>query len=272
MGGQSARLLVQLLEAGSPEERAASPDDLSPLFAGAHQWVLGLVTFCAPHDGSSLTLVLDYSSDQMKGIICTAMATASAFIDLRLDQWGLARGAEESTGDYAARLRADLSWYLGEDGCYSDLRPSGAARLNAWVKAWPEVYYFSWAASTTYEYGPRQLSSWTTQALLAANALAMGSYSGQDGPYAIGDDWRENDGTVNTISMDGPKLDSSDRILPFDGEALRGAWNYMGCLAETDHMDLLGFTTPPWYAPKGFADCLGWYRYNLDILASLGTD
>ncbi len=69
--------------------------------------------------------------------------------------------------------------------------------------------------------------------------------------------------------MDGPKLNSSDGILPFSGLPARGAWNFMGLLAGTDHVDLLGFATPPWWAPPGFADRLGWYRYNLRLLASL---
>jgi triacylglycerol lipase len=269
MGGQTARLLVQLLEAGVPEELAASPEDVSPLFTGGHSWVLGLVTLCSPHDGTSLALTKDYGSEKEKREICGILAAVSSFYDARLDQWGLERRKGESVGSYASRLRANVSWYLGEDGCYEDLRPAGAAKLNAWVRAWPDVYYFSWAASDTYEFEGRQEPLACMQPLLVRSAREMGRFLGRDGPWTIGREWQTNDGTVNSISMDGPKLNSEDRIVPFSGTAVRGVWNYMGLLKETDHVDLLGFATPPWYKPPGFANRESWYRYNLRLLASL---
>jgi triacylglycerol lipase len=269
MGGQTARLLVQLLQAGAPEELAAAPEDASPLFEGGHSWVLGLVTLCSPHDGSSLSLVANYGSAAAKKSICAVIAAASPAYDAGLAHRGLARREGESAFSYAARLEADVSWYLGEDACYRDLRPAGAAELNTWVKAWPDVYYFSWAASDSYEFEGRQLPSVDIQPLLAMSSLAMGSFSGTDGPWEIGRSWEENDGTVNTVSMDGPKLNSADRILPFSGKPLRGAWNFMGKLTGTDHVDLLGFATPLWYAPPGFESIEDWYRYNLRLLASL---
>jgi len=269
MGGQTARLLVQLLHAGSPEELEVSPIDVSPLFTGGKTWVLGLVTLCSPHDGCSLGLVTDYGSAAAKRAICVTIAYASPIYDARLEHWGLERREGESSAAYAARLEEDVSWYLGEDACYRDLRPAGAAELNGWVKAWPDTYYFSWAASDTYEKEGRHLPNLTMQPLLAVSALSMGSFLGKDGSWVIGREWQENDGTVNTVSMDGPKLNSADRILPFSGDPIRGAWNYMGCLEKTDHVDLLGFVTPFWYAPPGFASVADWYRYNFRLLASL---
>ncbi len=186
MGGQTARLMVQLLEEGSPEELEAAPEakpgDVSPLFAGGHSWVLGLVTLCSPHDGTSLALVSDYGSESAKRSICALLAAASPAYDARLDHWGLARREGEGVAAYAARLRADVSWYLGEDGCYEDLRPAGAAELNGWVSARADVYYFSWAASDTYDFKDRQLPNVGMQPLLVASSLAMGRFVGTDGP------------------------------------------------------------------------------------------
>jgi triacylglycerol lipase len=269
MGGQTARLLVQLLEEGSSAERSASPLDASPLFAGGHPWVLGVITLCSPHDGTSLALATDYSSDPVKRSICSVLAMASPQYDPRLDQWGLARREGERSDSYAQRLLADLSWLLGEDSGYADLRPSGAARLNGWVVARPDVYYFSWAACDTSQFQDLQLPDLDIQPLLVGSAFEMGRFLGTDGPWQIGRDWRANDGTVNTISMDGPKLNSTDRILRFSGTPVRGAWNFLGVLPRTDHVDLLGFATPPWYAPPGFSSREDWYRYNLRLLASL---
>jgi triacylglycerol lipase len=186
-----------------------------------------------------------------------------------LDQWGLERRPGEGTAAYASRLEANSAWYLGMDSSWYDLRPSGAAEFNGRVGAQSDVYYFSWAASATHESAGRQLPNVSMNPLLALNAVAMGRYRGIDGPWILDQSWEENDGTVNRISMDGPKLGSMDRILPFSGRPLRGIWNYMGCLAETDHVDLLGLATPPWYSPPGFASSEDWYRYNMLLLASL---
>jgi len=269
MGGQTARLLVRLLEAGAPEEIAATPEGHSPLFEGGRAWVLGLVTLCSPHDGSTLSLVADYGSDLSRRALCAVIAAASPPYDPRLDQWGLSRLEGEGAGAYASRLEADVSWYLGEDGCYGDLRPSGAAKLNGWARASPAVYYFSWAASDNYAFEDRRVPGINMQPLLAVGSLAMGSFSGSDGGWDLGTAWRENDGTVNTLSMDGPKLNSTDTIRAFTGRPAKGVWNFMGRLEGTDHVDLLGFSTPPWYAPPGFASVVDWYRYNLRLLASL---
>jgi triacylglycerol lipase len=269
MGGQTARVLAQLLEEGSPEELSASPGDASPLFEGGHSWILGLTTLCSPHDGASLALVADYGSPTAKRAICSILAAASPAYDAMLDHWGLARRADEGALAYASRLEADVSWYLGEDGAYEDLRPEGASELNLWVRAQARIYYISWAAVDTYEFEDRQLPSLDMQPLLASTGLAMGSYIGRDGIWEIGREWQANDGTVNTISMDGPKLASSDTIRPFSGRAIRGIWNYMGAMEGTDHVDLLGFATPPWYAPPGFSSREDWYRYNFRLLASL---
>ena len=269
MGGQTGRLLVQLLEAGEAEEAAASPGDPSPLFTGGHSWVLGLLSLSSPHDGSTLSLVLDYRRQVVRRVTAALLAGASPVYDAMLEHWGLGRAEGESSASLAARLEANDAWSLGEDGCYHDLTPEGAAELNRWVRAWPEVYYFSWAASATRDFDRRQVPGASMNPLISLNALAMGAYLGTDAPWTIGTPWQENDGVVNTISMDGPKLDSKDTILPFSGKPAPGVWNYMGRLSETDHLDLLGFPTPPWYAPPGFASTEDWYRFNLALLSSL---
>ena len=55
MGGQTVRILAQLLANGSAEERAATPQSqLSPLFTGGKaSWLDGILTISATHNGSS---------------------------------------------------------------------------------------------------------------------------------------------------------------------------------------------------------------------------
>jgi triacylglycerol lipase len=269
MGGQTARMLVQLLEAGAPEELATAPDGASPLFEGGHSWVLGLISICTPHDGSTLSLAGGYENPVMRRALVAALAAASPLYDPRLDHWGLERREGEGIAEYAARLEAHDTWYMGEDSCYADLRPAGAAKINGWVRAMPDVYYFSWGAWDTVEFESRLVPSPAMHPMLLAGGIAIGRFVGWDGKWALGPDWRDNDGVVNLISMNGPKLNSTDRIRPFSGTPEKGAWNYMGALPRTDHLDLLGFSSTIRYSPQGFASVEDWYRYNLRLLASL---
>lgn len=269
MGGQTARVLVQLLEEGAPEEMAAAPGDASPLFEGGHPWVLGLMTICSPHDGSTLSLAGDYGSAYMRRTLTAALAAASPLYDPRLDHWGLEQREGEGIAEYASRLETNDSWYMGEDSCYADLTPAGAAELNGWVRARPDVYYFSWGAWDTIEYEGRLIPGPTMHPMLMAGGIAIGRYVGWDGKWAMGPSWRDNDGVVNLISMNGPKLNSTDRIRPFTGTPSKGEWNYMSALPRTDHLDLLGFSAPIRYAPQGYASVEDWYRYNLRLLGTL---
>merc|ERR1719356_2134307 len=53
-----------------------------------------------------------------------------------------------------------------------------------------------------------------------------------------------NDGVVNTISQNGPKLGSEDVIVSWTGDesAVRpGLWNYMGVRDGIDHLENVGW-------------------------------
>ena len=54
MGGETIRMLAQLLENGDADERNASRGgDISPLFTGeCRHWIESITTLCTPHDGS----------------------------------------------------------------------------------------------------------------------------------------------------------------------------------------------------------------------------
>ncbi len=269
MGGQTGRLLALLLEEGVAEECAASPGDVSELFRGGHHWILGIVTLASPHDGSTLALVADRAGEAFTRSVALIIAASSPPYDPILDHWGLDRRGGESVAAYASRLMANDSWYRGEDGCYRELHPAGASAFNARVPACPDIYYFSWADRSTIRVAGLELGDLDLNTLLLPTALLMAAPGQVDGNLRLGPEWAANDGVVNTVSMDGPKNGSKDLIVKYEGTPLRGAWNHMGCLASTDHIDLLVMPTPPWYAPPGFDSSADWYRYNMRLLASL---
>jgi len=172
-GGQTARLLVQLLEEGMESEveavlgensstdeinEAISEGRLSGLFAGIHNdWVKSVSTFATPNDGTTMADIANYGDGplmffamQLGGI--TGLESID-FIDLKLDHWGLKRESGESFYDYFKRVMGSSLWNpLGgatKDFSNYDLSTYGAREMNTWVKDQANVYYFSYSCKIT---------------------------------------------------------------------------------------------------------------------------
>ncbi|MFO7848563.1 MAG: triacylglycerol lipase [Spirochaetia bacterium] len=258
MGGQTSRMLVHLLEEGDEQERRES-ETPSPLSMGNRNWVTSVSTISTPHDGA--TIVYQYRDVSfIRKLYAKWLATSSVrkddpFIDLQLDHWSAAKGEDESFLDFLRRSVDEELWKDIEDFSYHDLSPEGAEKMNTMVNASPRVYYFSWATSCTV---PDPETGYHVPARgmnlpLYSNARFIGSFEdlpeGVDGPASK---WWENDGIVNTWSMDGPKTGSSDLIKEYDGEPEKGVWNFMGTLHPYDHWHIhialpLRRTPPPGY-------------------------
>lgn len=133
-GGATARLLLQLLADGSPEEvqaAEAAGEAPSPLFTGGKAgWVHALVAIAAPHDGSTF---LDVQPDAANALSTLFLGAAralgiSAFkgvYDFRLDQFGIRRDPGEPLTTAALRMLAQNPLPVG-DNAFDDLRPAGA--------------------------------------------------------------------------------------------------------------------------------------------------
>jgi triacylglycerol lipase len=264
-GGQTARTLIQLLEQGSAEEISATSDgSLSPLFEGGKRWVHSATTISTPHDGTTLVYgVIGVAPmvQQMVSFLAAVNGSAKDLVyDFKLDQWDLKRGPDESLRDYMARVLESEIWEATRDISSWDLSIEGAHELNSWVKASPDVYYFSWATQSTtvipiLGWVPRP----TTFPLFLGTSAFMAHYRvSHAGPV---EDWWPNDGVVNTISMDGPKLSSTDSIVTSGPQPGPGVWNYMGLMDSYDHADIIGIGT--------IRDVRDWYRKLADLLGSL---
>jgi triacylglycerol lipase len=257
-GGQTVRVLSQLLSEGSKEEKRASGDKVSPLFKGGKSWISSITTLSAPHDGTTLADVKGANK-----LAAIALATVGgnlgnfpctdAIYDLKLDQFGLKREKGESLTQYIKKCLNSSMWTNGKDNCVYDLSTNGAVELNRWVKAQKDVYYFSWACKSTME---KPLSILDFQIAdpdlmgdkgiynlqFAAQAAFIGSYHRRNYSYEIpiiNKDWWPNDGFVNTISENGPKYGSNDKIVDYSGKPQIGKWNFMGVM-DIDHADIVG--------------------------------
>jgi triacylglycerol lipase len=280
-GGLTVRYLPQMLEEGIAEERAVTPaSDLSPLFAGGNHWVLSATSIVSPHDGT--TVLSSYGMRQLAQSEFLKLFSLAAFpwlnldkaldYDLKLDQWGFTVKKGETMRSIISRL-VKSGIVNKKDFCNWDMDPWNICWINSWVHARPDVYYFSQAAEATWE-DPRGFRHPIRSQLYLAWPLSeiIGTFLTKSGPYVVDAKWLPNDGTVNTISMSGPKVypqgytGKRDEIvdLPEGGTPRIGKWNYLGVLKGVDHFDVVGvnFGWHPY-------DPLPWWLKHVSVLGSL---
>jgi len=250
MGGQTSRMLVQLLENGSADEIAATTDgSISPLFTGGKSWVASVTTIATPHDGSQEAHERNELEPLTNQLIAALAAesgstvTSSNFgLDFQLDQWGLKRQAGETYLSYYNRVMDSNIWETTDDFSIWDLTPEGAEELNGNVTAQSDVYYFSLACSDTHEdlITHFQVPNTNMSLVLRKSSVFMGYYTNSTaGEVTIDQSWWKNDGIVSTISANGPKIGSTDKIVDYDGTPQKGVWNYLGEIENTDHLDIV---------------------------------
>ncbi|MGE5417357.1 MAG: esterase/lipase family protein [Acidobacteriota bacterium] len=256
MGGPTARALTTLLEQGSAVERNAQQPNMSPLFQGGKHWVRAVMTISSPHDGTSLANAINGVpfSQQIIGAFVSLWGGGTGFYDFKMDQWGLTWQPGESYSSYTNRVWGSSVWNSRDLANY-DGSPEGAIQFNAWAKAQPDVYYFSWATKATWRelFTGKQIPNVDMNPIWTAFGYHMGAYTSS----IVNKDWWPNDGVVNTISMDGP---SADTIVNYNGYPQIGRWNYLGLKDGWDHTDIIGITL--W-------SVTGWYYDNAQLLGSL---
>ena len=263
LGGITGRTLIQLLEQGS------SGQGEHPLFQGGNSWVCSLTTISSPHDGTTLVYRYDWDRSLLKPafsfLISITSSSPELYYDFKLDQWGLSRREDEIFSEYLDRVMESDLWSRSADTAYRDGSPEGALELNRWVRAQPGVYYFSWATEATFRdpLDGTELPEIGMSGSLAPISRFMGCFSREAADAAtIDSSWWQNDGVVNTNSMDGPTLGSGDTILPYDGKPVPGCWQYMGLHQSVDHLDVIGI-------PIASSSLRSWYLSLAALLASL---
>ena len=244
-GGATVRLLASLLEYGNKFEIGRTGDDTSPLFTGGKgHYIHSVTTLCAPHNGSTLTEVLNSVSSpfadttDMLMALCFGVSGISSPVeeiyDIKLDQF------EIDKSDTRSALKSLVA--AGNDHAAYDLSPDGAAELNEQIKTVDGVYYFSYSYSTTAE-GKllgNHLPEADTFPVLLPFAAAIGSYSGTtDGGIVIDSSWKENDGLVNVVSAQYPFGDEHSEFPEKEKDIKPGIW-YVAETRNGDHGTVIG--------------------------------
>ncbi|MFC6590738.1 esterase/lipase family protein [Deinococcus lacus] len=210
MGAPTARMLVALLEKGSPEN--ADGDNL--FVGGRTGWVKGVMTISGTNTGSPAADQLQSAIPFLKDLILGVAALAgtpdkNTFYDLDMGQWGLRRRADESFQAYLDRVFSPTSplWKSNDQAAF-DLSPEGADAVNRWMGRSEHTRYFSWATADTYT---GLISGWqyprpTMNPLMQVASYpypwplpnGLGNLKGRSPNrlFTYGPDWWQNDGLV----------------------------------------------------------------------------
>ncbi len=253
MGGETCRVLVQLLEQGDAEELKATGDKTSPLFTGNHHWVCSVTTIATPHDGSLYDDFMNNLQPLTQKVFAAVGAQGSLLnsniplFDFKLDQWGIKKQPNETNLAYFNRVATSpLLTKKNNDLSIWDLAPAGAKELNSWVKAQSDVYYFSYACLDTHldPITGFQVPNLNMTLILAKSALYTGCYISKPTDIVkVDSSWWKNDGVVSVPSAIGPHLGSTDTIVNAkvgDTTYKIGVWNYLGLIDNTDHVAVVG--------------------------------
>ena len=266
MGGETVRMLAQLLENGDANEIAATADgSISPLFAGmSRHWIESITTLCTPHDGSqfdSKVSEIEPLAHQFAGALAAMtglnLCDSNLGLDFQLDQWGLKQRSGESYQSYFDRVMDSSIWsdHVTDLSIY-DLSNEGAAVLNDYAKAQSDIYYFSISCCTTYTspfWPHHQIPLPTTNAMLLPSSIYMGKYLNYFACVPITSDWWKNDGIVSVHSAKYPDAvfttepdavnlgygTGRDGKMTFKDGTEQGVWNYIEQIPQTDHLNIV---------------------------------
>ncbi|MBT3299642.1 MAG: lipase [Candidatus Marinimicrobia bacterium] len=252
MGGQTIRMLqYQLDEIFMSDSLTFTSEKSSLLGESKKGWISSITSISAPHDGSTLANIMTKTFPFLQNIIGMADLVGSNFYNFDLEHWGFHRGENESWASYRRRLKEHPAWGT-KNICAWDLSLDGAKELNAYLTTDPDIYYFSIQTTATHldSISAFYLPNKGVSLLTRSRASLMGkTISYWKNGTATDSTWFENDGIVNTISMSGPKVNSTDMIVDYESDELLlpGYWINLGVFPY-DHQAIVGhsFSQEDW--------------------------
>lgn len=271
MGGQTARMLLYQLEEIFFVDESRNTRENSKLLGSSNQgYVSSITTIATPHNGTTLTEIVNRTIPFLQNFIGLAAAVGTDFYNFDLQHWSFDREEDETWTSYFNRMRSHPAWDT-RNICAWDLSLEGAREMNTTVVANPDVYYFSFVASTTErDENGHHIPKLGTSLILRSRARIIGF---SEAYWADGtktdSTWYENDGVVNTVSQYGPTtgLSGKDAIGVYRaGDILiPGQWYSIGPL-DYDHWEITGHGL----LQKEETDKLyKLYKDHLDLLMSL---
>ncbi|KAF1788730.1 Alpha/Beta hydrolase fold [Phytophthora cactorum] len=159
MGGQTIRMLAQMLEKGTTGAPVEETTYTSPLFEGGHDWIHSITTISTPNQGTTLADGFSEIGDTIKDLLVSIINVLGIFgdsvdllYDAQLDQWGItAKQDDETLQEYFDRAFSSSIF----DSSFKDvsiwsLSVAGAKEESMWVETLDDVYYYSYATKDTF--------------------------------------------------------------------------------------------------------------------------
>ncbi|MBQ1826734.1 MAG: hypothetical protein II126_02075 [Erysipelotrichaceae bacterium] len=238
-GGATIRMFAHMMAYGNPDEQESQ----SALFKGGMaDNIFALVAIAAPHNG---TTAYDMYEDPDFDISSIRIPLSEKMANRLMSVRTSASGHDVSPQDTAA----------------FDMHIDNALKLNQRIRVPDNAYCFSQPCSATDEKNGNQVPADSLMELIyRRSSRLMGAYSGKTaGGFETGDDWKENDGLVNTISASYPFYQPHQK---FDENDIRpGIWNVFDPV-RGDHIALQGGLMRP-------RDILPYYRRMISLINGL---
>ena len=246
MGGQTARMLQYLLENEFYVDDSLGLKEDSKLLGSSNRgWVKSITSIATPHDGSTLADIVTKTFPFIQYFTGLAGVVGTNFYDFDLSQWDIKRNTDETWSKYVQRMRGHNAWNTKNISSW-DLSLDGAAELNTYLNASPNVFYFSYTFSATSK---NRVTGYHTPdkdvfLLIRSRAKLIGSrVVFTDNGSATDSTWWENDGIVNSRSMRGPTTgkNGADLIVEYQPSKplIRGRW-YTFEPIKLDHYQSVG--------------------------------
>ncbi len=246
MGGQTIRMLDYLLENSFYTDSLKTQYEASELLKQSLSGrIKSITTISSPHNGTTYFDIRMKTIPFFQNFIGLAAVIGSDFYDFDLQHWDLEQKEGESWQDYYNRMENHVAWESKNISNW-DLSIDGARELNTYVKANPDVYYFSYG--TTASTRDLQTGFYVPGNKVFVSLISNIKKIGREITYfadgtRTDSTWFENDGVVNTSSMWGPTtgLNGPDKIVKYslDETLLPGQWYTFGPF-EMDHYYVIG--------------------------------
>ena len=237
-GGATVRLFSELMANGDEEERTASSgEDISPLFQGGMEKMIhSIVTLASPMNGTTAYDMFEDPDFDPGSVKVPWWSRKAADLMSR----GTRRGAD-------ARDPKDSAAF--------DMHIDNAYAMNGRITTLPGTYYFfSPCAYSVKRKDGTHVPKGDMEPLFAMRSYQIGAYKGKTaGGIVLDEEWRENDGLVNTISAMVPSGAPSKKLDRNNIE--KGKWNVFPTV-DGDHMFLQGGLIHKHYIRELYLDIL----------------
>ena len=214
-GGTTIIEFLELMANGDAAEREATPQsELSPLFAGGKEdWIYSLTTLASPTNGTTL---YEFSNPNT----------------LSLD------GHDRYPGQWIMKLVGSLTEKKTRpltDNAAFDMQVDRAISITNSCETIDSVYYFSHSTMLTEtDNEDHQVPNRRMVFIMKPLSKTIGMFEGVTANgVELNDDWKPNDGLVNTISERAP-FNAPQKDIDFDNVE-PGIWNAFP-VRNADHM------------------------------------